>query len=79
MSSLTEDSSSELSEELMKNQSVVHDDNFHNEDDVEDWENWQPDPVDADPGWQLITLWHYSQINTNMQASFVTLQNNDLV
>jgi len=55
VSSLTEDGSSELSEELMKNQSVVHDDNFHNEDDVEDWENWHPDPVDADPGLQLIT------------------------
>ena len=50
VSNLTEDSSSELSEELLKNQSVVHDDSFHSDDESDDWENWQPDPVDADPG-----------------------------
>ena len=50
MTSLTEDSSGDLSDELIKGHPLVLDDSSHGDDDMEDWESWQPDPVDADPG-----------------------------
>ena len=50
VSSLTEEGSSELSDELIKGQPLVLDESYHSDDDNEDWESWQPDPVDADAG-----------------------------
>ena len=50
MTSLTEDSSGDLSDELIKGHPLVLDDSYRGDDDMEDWESWQPDPVDADPG-----------------------------
>ena len=49
MSSLTDDSSSELLEELMKAQPLL-DEATQSDNEDEDWEKWMPDPVDADPG-----------------------------
>ena len=49
MSSLTDDSSSELLEELMKSQPLL-DEATQSDNEDEDWEKWMPDPVDADPG-----------------------------
>ena len=56
VSSLTDDGSSELSDELFKGQPLVLDESYHSDDDAEDWENWMPDPVDADPGMLLNDL-----------------------
>ncbi|XP_074654773.1 anaphase-promoting complex subunit 2-like [Tubulanus polymorphus] len=49
VSSLTEDGSSDLSDELIKGQPLVLDESYHSDDENDDWENWMPDPVDADP------------------------------
>ena len=49
VSSLTDDSSSELLEELMKSQPLL-DEAAQSDNEDEDWEKWMPDPVDADPG-----------------------------
>ena len=51
VSSLTDDSSSELVEELMKSQPLL-DEATQSDNEDEDWEKWMPDPVDADPGIQ---------------------------
>jgi len=48
--SLIDDSATELTEELQKTEGLHLDHSFHAPDDwecLEDWENWQPDPVDA--------------------------------
>ena len=58
MSSLTEDGNSELSDELIKGQPLILDESYHSDEDAEDWESWQPDPVDADPG-RTIRLVYY--------------------
>ncbi len=50
VTNLTEDSTSELSDELVKGAPLVLDDSCDADDDMENWESWQPDPVDADPG-----------------------------
>ena len=47
--SLTDDSSSDLAEELVKGGTISLCDS-DTDDDNEDWENWQPDPIDAQPG-----------------------------
>ncbi|KAL3869262.1 hypothetical protein ACJMK2_041966 [Sinanodonta woodiana] len=49
VSSLTDDGSSELLDELIKGQPLVLDESGHSDDEDEDWEKWNPDPVDADP------------------------------
>ncbi|KAK3606129.1 hypothetical protein CHS0354_010758, partial [Potamilus streckersoni] len=49
VSSLTDDGSSELLDELIKGQPLVLDEGGHSDDENEDWEKWMPDPVDADP------------------------------
>ena len=48
--SLTEDSSSELMDELVKGQPLLLDESYQTDETQQDWQNWQPDPVDADPG-----------------------------
>ncbi|XP_061183897.1 anaphase-promoting complex subunit 2-like [Saccostrea echinata] len=48
VSNLTDDGSNELLEELQKGQPLL-DDGCSSDDELEDWENWMPDPVDADP------------------------------
>ena len=50
VSSLIEDSNSELLDELVKTQPVPLDDSYASDDQTEDWQSWQPDPVDAIPG-----------------------------
>ncbi len=50
VTNLTEDSTSELSDELVKGAPLVLDDSCDADDDMDNWEAWQPDPVDADPG-----------------------------
>ncbi|CAH1786015.1 unnamed protein product, partial [Owenia fusiformis] len=47
--SLTNDGCNELSEELVKGHPLVLDESYHSDDESDDWENWSPDPVDADP------------------------------
>ena len=39
----------ELREELMKGEGLQLDANLEDEDVQEGWEDWEPDPVDADP------------------------------
>jgi len=49
--SLIDDGSSELSEELTKGQGICLEESFEDEEDkmADGWDNWMPDPVDADP------------------------------
>ncbi|XP_013419521.1 anaphase-promoting complex subunit 2-like [Lingula anatina] len=49
VASLTEEGSNELSEELFKGNTLVLDETCQSDEEDEDWENWMPDPVDADP------------------------------
>ena len=55
VSSLTDESSSELLEELMKSQPLL-DEAAQSDNEDEDWEKWMPDPVDADPGICIYTV-----------------------
>ncbi|GAB6023392.1 Anaphase-promoting complex subunit 2 [Chamberlinius hualienensis] len=48
VASLTDDSSVELADEFSKGEPLVMDDSYHSDDD-ENWEKWNPDPVDANP------------------------------
>ena len=48
VSNLTDDGSNELLDELQKGQLLL-DDGCHSDDEIEGWEKWMPDPVDADP------------------------------
>ncbi|XP_071947983.1 anaphase-promoting complex subunit 2-like [Antedon mediterranea] len=50
VSSLTDDSSSDLAEELIKAEPLQMDESYMSEEEEEDPSNWQPDPIDADPG-----------------------------
>ena len=54
MTSLTEEGQNELSDELIKGQPLVLDESYCSDDDTTDananWQTWEPDPVDADPG-----------------------------
>ena len=50
VSSLIEDSNSELLDELVKTQPGLLDDSYTSDDQTDDWQSWQPDPVDAIPG-----------------------------
>merc|ERR1719495_980286 len=48
--SLIDDSATELTEELVKTEGLRLDESFQEEDNCTDnWEAWEPDPVDADP------------------------------
>ena len=59
MSSLTEEGNSELSDELVKAQPLVLDDSYHSDEEGEHWQQWQPDPVDADPCKSLYAAFAY--------------------
>ncbi|XP_022094921.1 anaphase-promoting complex subunit 2-like [Acanthaster planci] len=50
VSSLTDDSNKELAEELIKAEPVTMDESYCSEQEDEDHQDWQPDPIDADPG-----------------------------
>lgn len=50
VSSLLDDSPSELADELNKGECLQLDDGSADDETTEDWEKWMPDPVDADPG-----------------------------
>ncbi|XP_038045964.1 anaphase-promoting complex subunit 2-like isoform X2 [Patiria miniata] len=49
VSSLTDDSNKELAEELIKAEPVTMDESYCSEQEDEDHQDWQPDPIDADP------------------------------
>lgn len=53
---LTDDGSNELLDELQKGQPLL-DDGCSSDDELDDWENWMPDPVDADPSKSLKQAW----------------------
>ncbi|KAG1659260.1 Anaphase-promoting complex subunit 2 [Nymphon striatum] len=46
---LTVDSNNELNDELVKGEPLILDELCYSNEETEDWEYWQPDPVDADP------------------------------
>lgn len=50
ISSLIDDGSSELCDELFKGEPLVLDESYNSDEETDNWENWHPDPVDADPG-----------------------------
>jgi len=47
--SLLDDNATELTEELVKTEGLRLDESFQEEDASENWDTWEPDPVDADP------------------------------
>ncbi|XP_067662241.1 anaphase-promoting complex subunit 2-like [Haliotis asinina] len=49
VSSLTDEGSNELLDELVKSQPLLLDEGVQSDDESDDWQNWMPDPVDADP------------------------------
>nr|XP_006818421.1 PREDICTED: anaphase-promoting complex subunit 2-like [Saccoglossus kowalevskii] len=49
VSSLTDDGSSELADELVKGEPLLMDENYYSDEENGDPETWQPDPIDADP------------------------------
>lgn len=49
VSSLTEEGPSDLADELIKGEALQTDENTPSDDEEINWENWLPDPVDADP------------------------------
>ncbi|XP_077986811.1 anaphase-promoting complex subunit 2-like [Glandiceps talaboti] len=49
VSSLTDESSSELADELIKGEPLLMDENYYSDEENGDPETWQPDPIDADP------------------------------
>ena len=50
VTSLTDTESNDLMDELLKGSSQPIDDRVDSDDDMESWETWEPDPVDANPG-----------------------------
>ena len=54
---LTDDGSNELLDELQKGQPLL-DDGCSSDDELDDWENWMPDPVDADPSKSDQQAWY---------------------
>lgn len=50
VASLIDDSSSELAEELQKKEGLCLDESFYEEEDMENWQEWTPDPVDVTVG-----------------------------
>lgn len=50
VSSLTEEGSNDLAEELARGEEVQVDENSPSDEDAENWETWTPDPVDTVPG-----------------------------
>ncbi|GLH11361.1 Anaphase-promoting complex subunit 2 [Gryllus bimaculatus] len=49
VSSLTEEGPSELADELVRGEALQLDEGVPSDEDTENWEAWNPDPVDADP------------------------------
>lgn len=49
VSSLTEEGSNDLADELIRNEAIQIDENTASDEDTDNWENWMPDPVDVDP------------------------------
>ncbi|KAJ8897014.1 hypothetical protein PR048_002360 [Dryococelus australis] len=49
VSSLTEDGPADLGDELVRGNAKDIDENSPTDEDIENWETWEPDPVDADP------------------------------
>jgi hypothetical protein len=49
VSSLTEEGPSELADELMRGEALQLDEGTPSDEDMTNWESWNPDPVDADP------------------------------
>lgn len=49
ITSLIEESPSDLSEELARSEAIKAEENERNRDEMNGWESWSPDPIDADP------------------------------
>lgn len=49
VSSLTEEGPSELADELVRGEALQLDEGTPSDEDMTNWEGWNPDPVDADP------------------------------
>lgn len=49
ITSLIEESPSDLSEELARSEAIKAEENERNRDEMNGWESWNPDPIDADP------------------------------
>ncbi|XP_021926586.1 anaphase-promoting complex subunit 2 isoform X2 [Zootermopsis nevadensis] len=49
VSSLTEEGPSELADELVRGEALQLDEGAPSDEDMTNWEGWNPDPVDADP------------------------------
>lgn len=53
-----------MAEELIRGDSVQVDENTSTEEDYENWENWMPDPIDAEP--RNFTIAEVNYITTNV-------------
>lgn len=49
VASLTEEGPNDLADELVRNEAIQIDVNTASDEDADNWANWMPDPVDADP------------------------------
>jgi anaphase-promoting complex subunit 2 len=49
VTSLTEEGPSELADELVRGEALQLDEGTPSDEDMTNWETWNPDPVDADP------------------------------
>lgn len=49
ITSLIEESPSDLSEELARSEAIKAEETERNQDEMNNWESWSPDPIDADP------------------------------
>lgn len=49
ITSLIEETPSDLSEELARSEAIKAEENERNQDEMNHWESWNPDPIDADP------------------------------
>ncbi len=47
--SLIDETNNEMADELREHEGLCLDDSFYEEEDMSDWQNWEPDPVHADP------------------------------
>uniref|UniRef100_T1IXP7 Anaphase-promoting complex subunit 2 n=1 Tax=Strigamia maritima TaxID=126957 RepID=T1IXP7_STRMM len=52
---LIDDTSTDLTDELNRARPLVLEENYNSDDEMENWENWQPDPLDADSGKTALT------------------------
>lgn len=69
--SLTDDSSNELADELIKGEPLLLDETQDCSEENEDWESWQPDPIDADQSKSTYPLSLIKRFAHHLQNWFV--------